>query len=520
MKKTCTFLLLLAVVNTMAQTSVKKVIQYLSGTDATHTKTWEFYCTGGRNSGRWTTIPVPSHWEQHGFGNYNYGRDNVTYGKNFHYADEKGLYKTQFTIPAAWQNKEVYIVFEGSMTDTEIKINGQLAGPVHLGAFYRFKYKIGDKLKYGKPNLLEVTVSKMSADKSVNGAERLADFWIFGGIYRPVYLEALPKENISWTSIDARADGSFQMNVHLNNTVAGREVVAEIKDPKGKLVATTTGKTTADSIVKLKTVVAGPLLWTAETPNLYSVKLSIKNSSRNIYETEDKFGFRTIEVRKQDGIYVNGTKIKIKGVNHHVFWPEYGRTTYPEADLLDVKLIKEMNMNAVRCSHYPPDKNFLRICDSLGLYVIDELTGWQKAYSTTAGAPLVKEMVMRDANHPSVIFWSNGNEGGHNYELDDDFGQYDLSGRTVIHAHHKPGNAFNGIDCNHYEDYYSTEKIIADTNIYMPTEFLHAMNDGGGGAALSDFWELHWKEKKGAGGFIWCYQDEALCVPMITTGSM
>lgn len=509
MKKTCTFLLLLAVVNTMAQ-SVKKEIQYISGTDATHTKTWDFYCTGGRNSGHWTSIPVPSHWEQHGFGNYNYGRDNVTYGKNFRYADEKGLYKTQFTIPAFWQNKEIYIVFEGSMTDTEIKINGQLAGPVHQGAFYRFKYKIGDKLKYGKSNLLEVTVSKMSADKSVNGAERLADFWIFGGIYRPVYLEALPKENIGWTSIDARADGSFQMTAHLNNVVAGRDVVAEIKDAKGKLVATARGKATADSVVKLKTTVASPLLWTAETPNLYSVKLSIKNSSKSIYETDDKFGFRTIEVRKQDGIYVNGTKIKIKGVNHHVFWPEYGRTTWPEADLLDVKLIKEMNMNAVRCSHYPPDKNFLRICDSLGLYVIDELTGWQKAYTTQAGTPLVKEMVIRDANHPSIIFWSNGNEGGHNFELDDDFGQYDLSGRTVIHAHHKPGNAFNGIDCNHYEDYYSTGKIVADTNIYMPTEFLHAMNDGGGGAALADFWELHWKEKKGAGGFIWCYQDEGI----------
>lgn len=504
-------LLLFAVVNAMAQSSVKKEIQYLSGTDATHTKTWDFFCTGGQNSGKWTTIQVPSQWEQQGFGAYNYGRDNVTYGKNFRYADEKGLYKTQFNIPANWKNKEVYIVFEGSMTDTDVKINGQSAGPMHQGAFYRFKYKINGKLKYGQSNLLEVTVSKMSADKSVNGAERLADFWIFGGIFRPVYLEAVPKENIDWTSIDAKADGSFRMNVHLNNPVAGREVVTEITDAKGKAVATASAKTSAtDSVVQLKTTVSNPLLWTAETPNLYTVKVSIKTAGKNIYETADKFGFRTIEVRKQDGIYVNGTKIKIKGVNHHVFWPEYGRATYPEADLLDVKLIKEMNMNAVRCSHYPPDQNFLRLCDSIGLYVIDELTGWQKAYTTKAGTPLVKEMVIRDANHPSIIFWSNGNEGGHNFDFDDDFGQYDLSNRTVIHAHHKPGNAINGIDCNHYEDYYSTEKIVADTNIYMPTEFLHAMNDGGGGAALADFWELHWNSKKGAGGFIWCYGDEGI----------
>ncbi len=245
------------------------------------------------------------------------------------------------------------------MTDTEVKINGKPAGPVHQGAFYRFKYKINDKLRFGEQNLLEVTVSKMSADNSVNNAERLADFWIFGGIYRPVYLEATPKDAISWTSIDAKADGSFRMNVHLNHAVAGRDVTAEIKDAKGKVVATASAKTTADSVVQLKTSISNPLLWTAETPNLYSIKVSIKNAGKTIHETTDRFGFRTIEIRKQDGIYINGAKIKIKGVNRHVFWPEYGRATYPHADLVDVKLIKEMNMNAVRCSHYPPDKNSL-----------------------------------------------------------------------------------------------------------------------------------------------------------------
>ncbi len=505
------FLSLLTALNSPGQSSAKAEVQYLSGTDVKHTKSWDFLCTGGRNAGKWAKIQVPSHWEQQGFGNYNYGRDNVTYGKNFRYADEKGLYKLLFTVPANWANKEVNIVFEGSMTDTEVKINGKLAGAVHQGAFYRFKYNIGDKLNFGKQNLLEVTVSKSSADNSVNNAERLADFWIFGGIFRPVYLESLPKENISWTSIDAKADGSFSMNVHLNNTAARRDVVARIMDANGSVVATANGKTSgSDSVVHVSTTVKNPRLWSAETPNLYSIKVTLSNAGKNIYETSDKFGFRTIEVRKQDGIYLNGTKIKMKGVNRHVFWPEYGRATYPEADLVDVKLMKEMNMNAVRCSHYPPDKNFLRVCDSLGLYVIDELTGWQKMYSTKAGTPLVKEMVMRDANHPSVIFWSNGNEGGHNKDLVDDYGIYDLSNRTVIHAHHRPGNAINGIDCNHYESYYSSEKILADTNIYMPTEFLHAMHDGGGAAGLADMWELFWNAKKGAGGFIWDFADEGI----------
>ena len=504
-------LFLLTVLNSFGQSDIQKEIQYLSGTDVTHPKIWNFWVTSGQKSGVWSTIQVPSHWEQQGFGSYNYGRDNVTNGKNFRFHDEKGFYKYNFNVPAQWKDKDVYIVFEGSMTDTEVKVNGKLAGAVHQGAFYRFKYNISDKLQFDAQNLLEVKVSKMSADNSINGAERLADYWIFGGIYRPVYLEALPKEHISWTAIDAKADGTFNMNVHLNKAENSQSIQAQIFDAKGALVHTATTQVTAtDTVVNLKTAVKKPLLWTAETPNLYSIKIVLKNADKTVYETTDKFGFRTIEVRKGDGIYLNGTKIKIKGVNRHVFWPEYGRATYPEADLMDVKLIKEMNMNAVRCSHYPPDKNFLRVCDSLGLYVIDELAGWQKAYSTKAGTPLVKEMVIRDTNHPSIIFWSNGNEGGHNFDFDDDFGKHDLSNRTVIHAHHKPGNAINGIDCNHYEDYYSTKKLLEESNIYMPTEFLHAMHDGGAGAALADMWELHWNSKKGAGGFIWDFADEGV----------
>ena len=184
-----------------------KQVQYLSGTDNKNTATWDFYCTGGRNSGKWSTIQVPSHWEQQGFGTYNYGRDYKTYGRNFRFADEQGLYKHRFTTPASWKGKRVFIVFEGSMTDTEVKINGKSAGAIHQGAFYRFKYDITDKLVWGKSNLLGVTVSKMSADQSVNNAERLSDYWVFGGIFRPVYLEAVPQQFIDHVSIDAKADG-------------------------------------------------------------------------------------------------------------------------------------------------------------------------------------------------------------------------------------------------------------------------------------------------------------------------
>ncbi len=158
---------------------------YLSGTDKDHMVQWDFYCTEGMNSGKWSKIGVPSNWELQGFGTYLYGRSDLV-------ANEKGMYKYEFTVPKTWQKKKVFIVFEGSMTDTEVKINGKSAGPVHQGAFYRFRYDISSLLNYGGKNLLEVTVSKESANESINRAERRADYWVFGGIFRPVYLEAFP----------------------------------------------------------------------------------------------------------------------------------------------------------------------------------------------------------------------------------------------------------------------------------------------------------------------------------------
>ncbi|PBQ31340.1 glycoside hydrolase family 2 [Sphingobacteriaceae bacterium] len=488
-----------------------KQIQYLSGTGSDKTVAWDFFCTSGRKSGAWTKIQVPSCWEQQGFGEYNFGRDYKTYGKNFRFADEKGMYKFEFKVPASWKDKEVFIVFDGSMTDTEVKINGKPAGKLHQGAFYRFKYNISDKLKYDQTNLLEVTVSKMSADESVNNAERLADYWIFGGIFRPVFLEAVPKQAIDYVAIDAKANGDFAMQVHTKGLLQASDIVTEIRDSKNKIVASTTTKANKDdSLILVTSKVQNVLQWTSETPRLYSVNVSLRAGGKTLYQLSEKTGFRTIEIRRGNGVYINGVQVKMKGVNRHCWWPTTGRTLNDSLQLADVKLLKEMNMNAVRCSHYPPDAKFLDLCDSLGLYVLDELAGWQKWYSSKAGEPLVKELVLRDLNHASIIFWDNGNEGGTNKELDDDFYKWDFSKRPVIHPHHKPGNEYNGIDCNHYEDFYSSTKILNDSLIYMPTEFLHAQDDGGAGSAMSEFWELHWNAKKSAGGFIWAFNDEGI----------
>ena len=162
------------------------------------------------NSGKWSKIEVPSQWELQGFGEYSYGRWYTIKGAKP--PTETGTYRTRFNVPVEWNGKNVTIVFEGVMTDTKVFVNGSLAGDMHQGGFNRFSYDITEKIKQGE-NELEVIVDKESADRLVNAAERKADWWIFGGIYRPVYLEVKPLMNIERIAVDAKADGSLYAEV-------------------------------------------------------------------------------------------------------------------------------------------------------------------------------------------------------------------------------------------------------------------------------------------------------------------
>ena len=494
-------LLLIPALNTYAQ---KTEIQFLSGTGSDHTINWQFYCTAGRNSGKWTTIPVPSNWELQGFGKYNYGLD-----KDSLKGKEQGLYKYQFNVPASWQGKAVNIVFDGSMTDTKVLINGQQAGDIHQGAFYRFKYDITKLLKYGQPNLLEVTVSKYSANASVNASERKGDFWVFGGIFRPVFLEAFPQQHISHVAVNGKADGSFEAQLKLTNLRNADAVTGQFYTITGQKVglAFSTKVKSSDTSVLINTHLAAPKLWSPEFPNLYNVVFTLISNGKAVHTVQQRFGFRTVELRLHDGIYVNNVKVKFKGVNHHSFWPTTGRATSKAISVADVKLIKDMNMNAVRMSHYPPDEHFLDVCDSLGLFVLDELTGWHHAYDTQVGSKLVKEMIEKDVNHPSIVIWDNGNEGGFNFDLDHWFDDLDIQKRPLIH----PWAVFRGTNTQHYINYdYGNNTAIHGHDVFFPTEFLHGIYDGGAGAGLNDFWEQMWHTPISAGGFIWVFADEAV----------
>jgi hypothetical protein len=495
------YFMLFAFCSSFAQQTERK---YLSGTGNDHTVNWQFYCTAGRNSGKWTTIPVPSNWELQGFGKYNYGLDKDTLrGK------ESGMYKYQFMVPAAWKGKQINIVFEGSMTDTRVKINGETAGPMHQGSFYRFKYNVSSLLKYGEQNVLEATVDKHSANASVNGAERKCDFWIFGGIYRPVYLEASPAQHISHVASNARANGSFSAVAFLNKGHTVDHISVQLFTSNGQKAGAPFLSVihATDTAVNLHGNLVAARQWSPEFPNLYQAVFSLIKNGKTIHVVKQKFGFRTVELREHDGIYVNGTKIKFRGVCRHSFWPSTGRTLSKGLSILDVNLIKDMNMNAVRMSHYPPDDHFLDVCDSLGLFVLDELTGWHHAYDTEVGTKLVKEMIDKDINHPSIVVWDNGNEGGFNFDLDHLFDELDLQKRPLIH----PWAVFRGTDTQHYINYdYGNGTHLHGHNIVFPTEFLHGLYDGGQGAGLEDFWEQMWHNPLSAGGFLWDFSDEGV----------
>ena len=221
-------------------------------------------------------------------------------------------------------------------------------------------------------NLLEVTVSKHSANQSVNEAERKADFWIFGGIFRPVYLEALPVQHISGVAIDAKANGVFTTNVYYRNATTANSVTVQVYSKDGKKMGPAfsakvemydpdmLGSPTLlpgirrDTGIILSKRIDLAKTWSSEFPELYTAEFTLLNNGKPVHSIKQKFGFRTIELKERDGVYINGVKIKMKGVNRHSFRPETGRALSKQNSIEDVLLMKDMNMNAVRMSHYPP----------------------------------------------------------------------------------------------------------------------------------------------------------------------
>lgn len=480
---------------------------YLSGTGVDDQRMWDFTCNGGMNAGKPGKIGVPCNWELQGYGDYTYGRWYTVKGAEP--SKESGVYATTFATPKHGEKDRVMLWMDGVMTDCKVKVNGHDAGG-HQGGFYRFGLDITDFLNAGEgsENRLEVTVDKHSANKSINAAERKADWWLFGGIYRPVWLEVEPTDGFGRYLIDARCNGRLKVVAMMGpNVEPGSTLTVRVADNNGREAGRKSVKLNGEKEATVELTVADVKPWTPESPTLYDVRLTMTDAEgKTIKERHERTGFRTIEFFAQDGLYLNGTRLILKGVNRHSFSADGGRATSAAMSVDDALLIKDMNMNAVR-SHYPPDEHFLDACDSLGLLYIDELAGWHDKYDNEVGPKLLEEMMARDANHTCVIVWSNGNEGGWNTRLDKEFARHDsLQQRHVIH----PWADFNDLDTHHYPAYLTgVGRFVNGHKVFMPTEFMHAMYDQGGGAGLRDFWDRWMTSPLFAGGFIWAFCDEA-----------
>ena len=505
----------------LAAASVETQNVFLSGEDALHPRAWEIeMATGPRANRGLEPIPVPANWELVGFGDFTYGHDE-------HTAVDRGRYRLRFAAEPSWTGRAIDLVFEGVMTDATVELDGVPVGQPHLGGYTEFRYDVTHLIRPGAEHVLTVAVAERSADESVNLAEREADYWVFGGIYRPVRLEIHPLAHLGYVSIDARHDGSIAVEAQLSGLDDGpASVEVELLDG-GNLTASAPvdpadrgGRRQA----RLSARAAGVLPWSAEEPHLATLEIRLLRGSEVVHRRRERIGFRTLKFTDR-GFFLNERRIFLKGVNRHDSWPATGRAITRERAFADAELIRSLGFNAVRTAHYPPSRAFLEACDQLGLYVVDELPGWHDPYDNGVGTALVVEMVRRDGNHPSIVAWANGNEGGWNLELIDEFERHDRQLRPVL----LPDTIHRRLDTQHYPAWGElvarlagnrwaggehwaerSRRLLRPPAQVLPTEMLHGLWDGGGGASLADYFDLLRHSPRGAGFFLWAFADESV----------
>ena len=518
------FFLIICVLLAASSASAQQTqIQYLSGTDKNNTVPWQFSVSSGRNAGIATTIPVPSCWQSMGFGTYSYTQ-NTGSGMTSSNA-ETGFYTNTFAVSSTWAGNKIFLVFEGVMTDTSVSVNGQSVGPTHQGAYYEFQYDVTPYVVVGaSTNVLQVTVRKFSANASVEGAEEgNVDYWIFGGIYRPVYLAAKPSAYIDYVAANPLANGNITVSTYLGGISTNYSVQAIVTDTNNVILGNVFSNSVSAGAtnVVLSASLPTPNVWSSETPTLYTLTVQLADTNGVVvHSVTNQIGFRTIAFVAHQGFFVNGKKVTMRGICHHEEWPTTGRTSSDAQNSNDVSMIKDMNFNAVRESHYPEDKTFLQECNRQGLYVLEEMDSYQSDIDITDGVAHIYEMIRRDVNDPCIIGWDNGNEAswssgstlasldGGNAGSTNYYAVYDVQKRQVIRP---KGGIFMNLNDMHYPTYSGlTNSIGSGLTAFSCTEILHAIYDGGGGASLQEYWDAMRTAPNGAGMFVWSWDDEGI----------
>lgn len=518
--------------------SLSSRIQSLNGEwkfhyDPTPTEAPQSFESPDFNDNNWDALMVPSSWQMHGYGRPHY--TNVQYPwpldpPRVPTENPTGSYRRTFTLPPDWADRKCILRFDGVDSAFHVYVNGKLAG-FGKGSRLPHEFDITPLLHADRPNLVAVRVYQWSDGSYLEDQ----DMWWLSGIFRDVTLLSLDPAGVwdmkTTVTID---DDSSRAKLHAK-VQAGGAVQGQLFDSHQKLV----GEASSNAEGELHIEISKPLVWSAESPSLYTLVINAVDPKGNTLESVPvRIGLRSVEM-KDGNLLVNGKAIMFKGVNRHEHHPDFGRSV-PYADaLLDVLLMKRHNINAVRTSHYPPVQYFLDLCDRYGLYVIDEndiethgLWGHPLNPLTNPQweAACVDRMVRtleRDKNHASIIIWSLGNESGiginHHkmaeavrqrdprpihYEGDYELDVADIYSRMYasVEQTHLIGKGEEDVPTVPGQPGAKAERYR--TRPFIQCEYAHAMGNGPGG--LSEYWDAFYTYPRIQGGFVWEWLDHGI----------
>ena len=486
----------------------------------------------------WDEIRVPGHIQMQGYGVPQYVNQQYPWdGHEFLRPpmlpefNPVGSYVREFEVPAAWADDRIVLTFEGYETALYCWVNGHFIGYTEDG-FTPAHFDVTEALVPGK-NRVAVELFRFSSATWIQDQ----DYWRFSGLFRGVTLSAQPRAHVRDLDVQPALDdtftcGTLSVRAKLDLPEEGALLCAQMLDAQGGVAHA--WETPAQEITELSCTVPSPLLWSAEKPNLYTLRVTLRSADGGEYEAAStKFGFRRFELK--DGLMlINGKRILLRGANRHEFSAEGGRVVTDEQMVSDVIAFKRNNINAVRTSHYPNSTLWYRLCDEYGLYVIDETnlethgswqmlgvenSEWTVPNDDPAWLPALLDraasMIERDKNHPSIIIWSCGNEswGGKDiFEMSEYMRRRDPS--RLVHYeglfHDRRYNDTSDME----SQMYSTAAYIADfiekhpEKPFILCEYSHAMGNSCG--ALHKYLELEDRYPQYQGGFIWDFVDQAI----------
>jgi beta-galactosidase len=483
---------------------------------------------------KWIDMPVPGNWEFNGYGVPMYVNSGFSFEAKPPYIDREdsptGCYRQEFNIPEDWDGRRVFIHFEGGTNSMYLWVNGQKAGYTE-SAKNPAEFDITDYIRKGK-NLLACEVHKYSDGSYFEDQ----DMWRLGGINRSVYLYSTGQTRImdffAHPDLDKNyKNGIFSLDVKLKNYSGKSElqtVDVTITDRNGKKVFNKSKETNipaggGTSDLTVTGSVSSPMKWNAETPNLYTLIISLKNGKNIVESTSHKIGFRKIEI-KDGQLLINGKKVYFKGVDLHEFNAYTGQVVTRKEMMRNLQLMKELNINAVRTSHYPQQALWYKLCDEYGIYIVNEANveshgltygpnktdvanfpEWRAAHIDRA-----MRLVERDKNHASVITWSLGNESGNGkafYDMYDWIKARDKSRPVQQEAAGRGTNT--DILCPMYPSFQSmlndAKKDLGRP--YILCEYAHAMGNSMGN--FQEYWDVMRSSKNMQGGFIWEWYNHA-----------